>query len=906
MLKLTSQELRTKWISFFQKHGHYLLPPASLIPHNDPSLLFINSGVATIKPYFVGQIMPPAKRLVNCQKVIRTNDIENVGKNSRHNTFFEMLGNFSVGDYFKQEAITLAYQFLTQELKIAPQRLYFTVLKEDSQVYNQWIALGVQEDHIFQFDRSRNFWDMGYGPCGSCTEIFYDRLEKYDPDHQGLKLLINDIENDRFIEIWNIVFSEFNNDGQNNYTELAQKNIDTGAGFERLLTLSQDVPTNFDTDLFSPIIKELAKYSFNKYREQNYFAPKPQQTKINEIYRIIVDHLRAIVTAISDGCVFGPKGRESILRKLMRRIIALSKILPLEEGFLLPAVDSVISNLSSFYPDLITNQQKIKATIEQEFILFTKTLAIAWKKLTTLFEQSSDQKLDSYQVFKLVETYGFAKELLDEVLVKANYHYDQKEFDQYLRHHQMASKGNQDVVVMEAQNKSLLLFQTKSIFNYQVNQLTTKVIGLFNAKWEKVDYLDHEDGYVILQETCLYARLGGQEADHGFLNDYQVTNVIKGPNEQNVHEVHQVSFTLGQQVMVVLDQGRRKQLQQHHSAAHLVHAALKTHVDPQIKQEGAHKDVDKLTLDFRHHQKLTNPQIEQLEQFIFHQIAAATPVVIEMVELAQAQAQGASAYFEDKYKKLTGLLRMVKIGQYSTELCGGTHVANTAEIEDFLILSCKQVSAGVWRIEAIAGHELINHYLSIKQNAIADQVSELSQQLRSFGVSEEKVNFYQNQFQYRPTRQNWRNNQQKLIELQIKHKLAARLYQKQSQQKLNKQIKTWALNNLQNDLVHILSLNQNYPPKMVIEGLNNCFTLLNHYPILVVSELQDKTQYYLAASKEFWTMVQHSAKEIVGVINKTFGGMGGGRKEVAQGSYPAKISLAQLVSLIEQQLWPKK
>lgn len=905
MLKLTSQELRMKWINYFQKQNHYFLEAVSLIPKNDPSLLFINSGVATIKPYFSGKVSPPSRRLVNCQKVIRTNDIENVGKNSRHNTLFEMLGNFSVGDYFKKEAITMAYQFLTQELKIAPEKLYFTVLTGDQEVYQQWINLGISPDHIFESDKSRNFWDMGLGPCGSCTEIFYDRSTKYDPDNLGLKLLTEDVENDRFIEIWNIVFSEFNNDGSGNYTELVQKNIDTGAGLERLLTISQDVPTNFDTDLFQPIIQAIGQYSENKYDPDNYFTQDKKQTKINEIYRIIADHMRAIVMAISDGCFFSHKGQGSILRKLMRRVIGLSKILGLDQAFLKAGINAVIENLGVFYADLIANQQTIFETISVEFQSFTKTLSTAWKKLKQLFTNSNNQKLDSYQIFKLVETYGFPKELLDEILTRENYHYDHDQFHTYFAAHQSISRKEQTVAAMEQQNQSLIQFTKPSQFNYQDQELTTTIVGLFDQDWNLVDQLDHEDGYVILQETCLYARSGGQEADYGMINNYRVTNVFKSPHQQNVHQVSHAQLAVGQTVIVTHDPVRRQQLQRHHSSVHLLHAALKQLIDPQIKQEGAHKDVDKMSLDFRRNEKLTPEQILALEQFIFDNISAQKPVLIEMVPLEVAKQRGASAYFEDKYQQLTGLLRMVSIGDQSVELCGGTHVANTADIEDFMIISCKLISAGVWRLEGIAGKKTLINFLTSKQADIEQQVNKIKDQLLSFGLTDQTINAWTKKFNFVPNKHQWRENQKHLKAFLTFLSTQERHFQKQQQQTFNQTIRKLALDNPYHFLVHKIEL-ADQKPKMVIEALNNCFHDINNYLFLVIVPTTEKTYYYIAANKTFWLRFKTSANVIAQLISQQFNGRGGGRLEVAQGSFPNVVDQKQLMEVIEQHLCQKQ
>ncbi|MCU9931307.1 alanine--tRNA ligase [Mycoplasmopsis felis] len=489
---MTSKEIRKKWLDFFESKNHYVVPSKSLIPQNDPSLLWINSGVNTLKDYFSGKKIPPCPRLVNSQKSIRTNDIENVGVTARHHTFFEMLGNFSIGDYFKKEAIEYAKEFLLDVLKLEKDKLYFTYYKEDLETRNLWIKNGFKESHLIPGDKKTNFWEVGSGPRGPNTEIFYDRGIKYDS--RGIELLENDIENDRYIEIWNIVFSTFNSDGQGNYTELKQKNIDTGAGFERLVSILQNVPTNFDTDLFLPIINEIEKYTNYRYQTSNYFSKDKTQTQINTYFKVIADHMRTVVNAIADGAKPSNVGRGYILRRLIRRSVYFGMMLNISGNFLYKLTQIIKDTLPFGY-----DVEKVREIILNEEEIFSKTIE---NGRNLLFQHiSKDQKVFPGNIaFKLFETYGFPIELTDEILRQEGIKIDYSSYEQAKEQHSIASK-NQKVSGMDKVINSLTLIKNKvdEFIGYSDTYSKSKILYLLNTEREIQD--SKETSYVILDKT---------------------------------------------------------------------------------------------------------------------------------------------------------------------------------------------------------------------------------------------------------------------------------------------------------------------------------------------------------------------------------------------------------------------
>ena len=664
MKKMTSNEIRNSWIEYFKKNNHTFIKPKSLVPENDPSLLWINSGVATLKDYFSGKKNPPSPRLVNSQKAIRTNDFFNVGITSRHHTFFEMLGNFSIGDYFKLEAIEFAYNLLTKEWEIDSNLLWITVFEDDLESYNKWISLGIIPSQIIKCNAERNFWDVGMGPCGPCTEIHYDRGEKYDPDKLGSKLILEDIENDRYVEIWNIVFSQYNNDGNNNYTELARKNIDTGAGLERLASISQDVPTNFDTDLFLPIIRSVEQYSINKYDINAYFTNDEKQSKINFAYRVISDHLRASVFAISDGIVPSNKERGYILRRLLRRMLVyIHNLKIVNQKWLIDGVESIILIMGQFYSNLNEEKTRIINTIQKEISLFEITLKQGMK----ILESSINEKqLDANTTFKLVTTYGFPIELINEFAKEKNLNVDVAGFEKLYEEHQKISNANKNIVGMEKQNSAILDLNIESRFEYNSTELNSKVIKLFNNDFVEVEQLINEDGYVIVEATPFYATSGGQIHDTGYINNYYVDDVFKAPNFQHIHHVLKANLQIEENVHLAINVENRRKNMAHHSSEHILQAALKNIIDENIKQKGAFKSPEKLTFDFQLDYKLSDQQLLNIENWVNEYIQKHHHVDVLFMNLDEAKCELIAKNLEyfrisldagsaEMYKKIHGM-----------------------------------------------------------------------------------------------------------------------------------------------------------------------------------------------------------------------------------------------------------
>ena len=708
MKRMLANEIRDSWIKFFESKQHYFMEPASLIPINDPSLLWINSGVATLKNYFSGKENPPAKRLVNSQKALRTNDFFNVGVTSRHQTLFEMLGNFSIGDYFKTEAVHFAYELLTKVWEIDVNKLWFTIFKDDEETYKLWTDLGINPHRILKCDRDRNFWDVGNGPCGPCTEIHYDRGEKYDPQGLGEKLILEDIENDRYIEIWNIVFSQFNNDGNDNYTELLRKNIDTGAGLERIASISQDVPTNFDTDLFQTIIKETEKFSNLKYDMNAYFSQDPNQIRINFCYKVIADHFRAAVLAIADGAIPDNKDRGYVLRRLIRRATVYANNLEITDKKWVDAtIAGVVQSLQPFYSYLLDKQADVARVIHKEIDLFNITL----KQGIKLFNDAiSKNALNDDLVFNLATTYGFPIEIIKEMASANKIAINEDEFKKRFAEHQKISNANNTNKAMDNQNNSLINLKVASKFIYDTFEKSAKVVTLFDENFNEVETLNG-NGWVVFDETIFYATSGGQIHDTGFINDkYFVDNVIKAPNLQHIHHVINANLKLNEVVELKINKADRTKNMAHHSSEHLLQAALVKFISNNIKQQGAFKSPQKVTFDFQHPDKLTDEQLEQVENWINDIIKQEIPVEILSMTLDEAKEAHAAAYFEDVYKKIGGLLRVIKIGDKSLELCGGTHVHNTKDIEQFSITNYTSKGSGQWRIEAIATWDNFENY----------------------------------------------------------------------------------------------------------------------------------------------------------------------------------------------------
>lgn len=701
MRYMKANDIRRMWLDFFASKGHHIETGASLIPKNDPTLLWINAGVAALKKYFDGSEIPPCRRITNAQKCIRTNDIENVGRTARHHTFFEMLGNFSIGDYFRNEVIAWAVELLTDEKWFAfpKDKLYMTYHPHDLDTKKRWIECGISEDHLIP--KEDNFWEIGEGPCGPDTEIFFDRGEKYDVEGIGLKLLFEDLENDRYIEIWNIVFSQFNSVAgvkREDYKELPSKNIDTGAGLERFACVLQGTDTNFETDLFYPFIKEVEKYTGKKYSDNS--MP----------FRVIADHLRAITFALADGESFSNEGRGYVLRRLLRRAVRFCKVLGIEKPYLYTLIPLVAKNMEDYYPYLISKQDYVARMVKTEEEKFIKTLNNGENLLMKLIEEN--HAITGADVFKLYDTFGFPKELTVEICHEQGIQVDLKVFEQLMEEQrQRAREARVDLQSMNRQAIDLMNCQLPSTFTYSSKQVETKVIALFKDG-KKVDAIDDE-GEIMLEVTNFYAESGGQIADSGTLeNDNmsaKVTNVIKAPNKQHLHylKVMYGEIKVGDIVTAKVDEYRHALIERNHSSLHLLQQALIEVLGEHINQQGSYLNEEYSHFDFNHYGKMSHEQIAEVERKVNHFIALGLKRDTLILPLEEAKKLGAKALFDDKYDDT---VRVVTFGDVSKEFCGGTHVKNTADIGLFVIEYEESIAAGVRRIQArtsIGAYELL-------------------------------------------------------------------------------------------------------------------------------------------------------------------------------------------------------
>lgn len=703
MKRMTSEEIINTYLTFFEQRGHLILESAPLIPKNDPSILWINAGVTPLKKYFDGTVVPKNKRLTSCQKCIRTNDIENVGVTARHHTFFQMLGNFSVGDYFKTEALTWAFELLTSEeyFGFPIEKLYVTVYPSDTEAYNLWLKLGMPASHIIKLEE--NYWEIGEGPSGPDSEIFYDRGEAYDKEKIGIKLLEQDIENDRYIEIWNNVFSQYNAKKgvkREDYEELPSKNIDTGMGVERMACIMQDAKTNYETDLFMPIIEKLEEICQIKYTGQKEF-------------KVIVDHARSLTFALSDGATFENYGRGYVIRRLLRRAVMMGRKLQINHPFMEELVSVVIQKYVSIYPELAKNASIIKEQIINEEQLFEKTLVAGEKRLEEIIKNNQETKLiNGKDAFKLYDTYGFPIELTMEYAEEIGYKVDKENFEKYMSaQKEMARSTHKNTSSMNLQNELLINYKEESKFiGYEKLGNQTTVMAIMQDD-KFVDTLT-TDGYVFLKENPFYAESGGQIYDIGYLkNDEfkgEVIDVIKAPNKQHMLHVKVLSGVLkkDREVLTHVLQERRNEIAKNHSAVHLLQKSIQQLLGDNVHQAGSRVDAKSFRFDFNYHGRLNDETIVKLEEKVNEKVAASYETKIEYVSLDEAKQRGAMALFDDKYGDV---VRMVTIGD-SVELCAGTHVKNTKDIGKISIISIINKGADTFRIEG-ATTENINDML---------------------------------------------------------------------------------------------------------------------------------------------------------------------------------------------------
>ena len=715
-------ELRRMFLEFFEKKGHLKMNSFSLVPHNDNSLLIINSGMAPLKPYFTGQEIPPSTRVCTCQKCIRTGDIDNVGKTARHGTFFEMLGNFSFGDYFKEEAIPWAWEFLTETVGIPADRLYPSVYVDDNEAYEIWNKkMNISPERIFKFGKEDNFWEHGSGPCGPCTEIYFDRGEKYGC---GKPTCTVGCDCDRYMEVWNVVFSQFNNDGKGHYTELEQKNIDTGMGLERLAVAVQDVDSIFDVDTLLALRNKVCEIAGKKYKENE---------KNDVSIRVITDHIRSATFMISDGIMPSNEGRGYVLRRIIRRADRHGKLLGIDGAFLVGLAKAVIAGSKDGYPELAEKQDFILSVIEQEEEKFEKTINQGLEILDGIqkdMEANGVKTMSGEDAFKLYDTYGFPIDLTKEILEEKGMDIDEEAFKQAMKVQKDTARNARkttsymgaDATVYEQIDPAI----NSEFIGYDKTEAEGKIVALVSVSSEEDGeestvseaLTDGMTGAVITDVTPFYATKGGQVGDVGVITlgdsvfEVKETIPVAGSKIAHIGGVVKGMFKVGDKVVLKVDGENRMATCRNHSATHLLQKALREVLGTHVEQSGSYQDAGRTRFDFSHFKAMTPEEIKAVERLVNDKIAESLPVDTKVMSIEDAKKSGAMALFGEKYGDE---VRVVGMGEFSKEFCGGTHVKNTGMIGQFKIISEGGVAAGIRRIEAITGHNVIKYYENLEQ-----------------------------------------------------------------------------------------------------------------------------------------------------------------------------------------------
>lgn len=718
-------ELRKMYLDFFESKGHLVMKSFSLIPQNDKSLLLINAGMAPLKPYFTGQEIPPRKRVATCQKCIRTGDIENVGKTARHGTFFEMLGNFSFGDYFKHEAIAWSWEFLTKTLEIPEDRLYPSVYEEDDEAFDIWNKeIGVAKERIFRFGKEDNFWEHGAGPCGPSSEIYFDRGEKYGCNKPGCTV---GCECDRYVEIWNNVFTQFDSDGKGNYEELTNKNIDTGMGLERLAVVMQDVDSIFDVDTIKAIRDKVCEAAGASYGEE---------VKKDVSIRIITDHIRSVTFMVSDGIMPSNEGRGYVLRRLLRRAARHGRLLGIQKQFLAELSEVVIRESKDGYPELADKKDYILKLITTEEENFNKTIDQGLNILSDMMEEMKKEGktvLSGENTFKLYDTYGFPMDLTIEILEEKGFTADEEGFRQAMEVQRQTAREAREVT--NYMGADVTVYQSidpaveSRFVGYDRLRHESKITVLTTSDAIVDELSEGMEGTVLVEETPFYATMGGQAADTGVIctdhGRFAVEDTIKLQGTKIGHVGKMVSGSLrtGENVTLEVEESRRNLTANNHSATHLMQKALRMVLGNHVEQAGSLVDKDKLRFDFTHFSPMTEEEIAEVESIVNEEINKGLDVCTSEMTLEEAKKTGAMALFGEKYGDT---VRVVQMGDFSSELCGGTHVENTRNISAFKIVSESGVAAGVRRIEALTGQGLIAYY-----NQVEKQLGEVAKVLKA-------------------------------------------------------------------------------------------------------------------------------------------------------------------------------
>lgn len=870
MKNLKASEIRQNFIDYFVEQGHMVEPSAPLVPIDDDSLLWINSGVATLKKYFDGRETPRKPCIVNSQKAIRTNDIENVGFTARHHTFFEMLGNFSIGNYFKEEAIEFAWEFLTSEKWMAmdPKKLYVTVHPEDIEAYRIWNEdIGLEESRIIRIEG--NFWDIGEGPSGPNTEIFYDRGDSYGKDDPAEEMYPGG-ENERFLEVWNLVFSEFNHNKDHTYTPLPNKNIDTGMGLERMASIAQNVRTNYETDLFMPIIREVEMLSGKKYLEKDAY---------DVAFKVISDHIRTIAFAIADGALPANEGRGYVLRRLLRRAVRFSQSLDINEPFMYQLVDIVADIMEPYYPNVKEKSDFIKRVIKSEEERFHETLEEGLAILNNLVAQAKEQsnEISGKDAFKLYDTYGFPVELTEEIATQENLSVDMTTFETEMQQQRdRARQARQNSQSMQVQSEVLKKITTESKFvGYDVMDRATTITDIIH-NGELIDVAEAgETVYFILKETPFYAVSGGQVADQGKVSNENfeilVTEVTKAPNGQNLHkgEIQFGTVKTNAEVSASVNHKERSAIKKNHSATHLLHAALKEVLGEHVNQAGSLVEAERLRFDFSHFGPMTQDEIDQVERRVNEEIWNSIEVNIQEMPIEEAKQIGAMALFGEKYGDV---VRVVNMAPFSIELCGGIHVNNTSEIGLFKIVSESGTGAGVRRIEALTGKSAFLYLETIQTqfNAVKTQVK-----VKTDDQVLDKVKQMQTE-------------EKELV--------------KQLEQK-NKEVTSLKMGDLTNQVEEInglkfLATEVEVPnAKALRETMDDFKSKLQDTVIVLISNVDGKVSLVATVPKAFTDKVK--AGDIIKNMAPIVGGKGGGRPDMAQGGGTQPENITEALRFIK-------
>ena len=863
MKNLGVNELRKLYIDFFgNEKNHTILKSFPLIPKNDESLLLINAGMAPLKKYFTGEEKMKNNRATSSQRCVRTGDIERVGKTERHGTYFEMLGNFSFGDYFKKEAISWAYEFLTKKLEVSKDDLWVTVYKDDQEAFDIWKNdIGMPEGRILKQGKEDNFWELEVGPCGPCSEIFVDRGEKRAVDSNDNKP--GNDNSDRFLEVWNLVFTQFNKDSQGNYTPLAHPNIDTGMGLERIAMIVQNKDNIFEVDIAQDIISEIEKISNKKYKEN----PKDDVS-----IRVITDHAKAMTFLISDGVLPSNEKRGYVLRRLIRRAYRHGKLLGIQGEFLSKIIDKVIDSYKVEYEELVTNRENILNVVIEEEERFQKTIEQGLERLNSLIDEIREKKskiLDGAEAFKLYDTYGFPIDLTKEILNESNYDVDIKTFNQEMeKQRETARNARKKDAGWSLDNIVTDGIKITEFVGYDNFTTKAKILNLFDENSGLTSLKEGQEGIVVSDKTSFYAEGGGEVADTGFIlgeNTKVRVDDVQKKNDIYFHYVEVLEGTLEteKEYLFQIDKNRRLAITRNHSATHLLDQALKDILGNEVKQAGSLVDEDKLRFDFTYNQSLTKEEKKQIEDIINDKICQQLPVSKEIVPFKKSQEMGAIGLFEDKYKDE---VRVVSIGDYSKELCGGCHVDNSSNILMFKIISESSVSAGVRRIEAITGNKV--YKLLQEKISKIDDIANLISSRPDF--IEQKIESLKSEI----------NNQKDEIK-KLKSTSTKDVFESLKSSVIEK-----------DDLNLLIYKFDDASIDEMRDYENRLKQIFDRLIIVFVSVLDGKIVFTVSVDQELTD--KYNAGKIVKEISQVTGGNGGGRKNFAQagGKDISKVDLA--------------